>query len=180
MIYSKLRALIVLVALALPASVFAQSTMEYSDASDITMKKDTGYLVSYLGYYGALRNGQRDLQIGFEYRLSPVIESVRPTVGFNFNADGSAYLYGGVYWDIKLGDEPIYFSPNFVAGYYHAGSRGVLGGELQFRTGFEFSYEFEDKTRVGIALNHISNANLYAKNPGSETVLVSVQFPFAY
>lgn len=144
------------------------------------MQQDTGLLVTYAGYYGIARNGVGDWQLGLEYRWQPYENGVRPTIGFNFNADNSAYLYGGVYWDIEVGEiagQPVYFSPNFVAGAYHAGSRGKLGGTVEFRTGFELSYEFEDKSRVGIAFNHISNANIYQHNPGAETLLVSYQIP---
>ncbi|HID90986.1 TPA: hypothetical protein EYP44_03395, partial [Candidatus Bathyarchaeota archaeon] len=36
-----------------------------------------------------------------------------------------------------------------------------LGGALEFRSGIEASYAFENDSRLGVAFNHISNASLY-------------------
>lgn len=141
------------------------------------MQYDNGLLVAYLGFYGVARKFDNEAQVGFEYRLAANDYGVRPTVGLNINGDGAIYLYGGAYWDIAIGESDFTFSPNFVAGYHHKGKRSRLGGQLEFRTGFELSYEFENKNRVGISVNHISNAGFYKSNPGAETILVNFQMP---
>ena len=46
------------------------------------------------------------------------------------------------------------------------------------KTTLEFSYQLENKNRIGISFGHISNANLGNKNPGTEVISISYQKPF--
>ena len=48
---------------------------------------------------------------------------------------------------------------------------------FKFRTTFKFSYELENKNRIGFSFGHISNANLGDKNPGVEIIRISYQIP---
>ena len=70
------------------------------------------------------------------------------------------------------------FTPSFGLGYYNNGSGKNLGNDIQFRTTIEFSFELENKNRLGISFGHISNANLGDKNPGVEILSINYQVPY--
>ena len=53
-----------------------------------------------------------------------------------------------------------------------------IGGNIEFRTTLEFSYQLESKDRIGLSFGHISNANIGDKNPGVEIISLSYQVPF--
>lgn len=119
-------------------------------------------------------------QAGVEYRFADAFKGLRPTVGINATNESDVYAYGGVNWDIRLGDSPFILTPNFMVGAYHHGDGKDLGGALEFRSGLEASYEFEGGSRLGATFNHISNASIYDKNPGSEALLLVYQHPMQW
>ena len=49
---------------------------------------------------------------------------------------------------------------------------------FQFRLALGITYQFEDRSRLGITLGHISNAQIHDDNPGEDEVYVSFALPF--
>lgn len=135
------------------------------------------YVALYGGYYDISKdNGDNAAQFGLEYRFADVWRGVRPSVGANVTTDGSVYGYGGMYWDVPLSDSVV-FSPNFMAGAWGEGDGKDLGHTIEFRSGLELNYQFDGGRRLGVAYNHISNAGIGSKNPGSEALLLVYQLP---
>ncbi len=137
----------------------------------------------HVAVYGGVQDVLDDknyAQFGLEYRFADVFKGLRPTIGINSTEEGDVYGYGGVNWDIHLGDTPFVLTPNFMVGAYHQGGGKDLGGAIEFRSGIEASYEFEAGNRLGVTFNHISNASIYDKNPGAEALLVVYQHPIDY
>lgn len=145
------------------------------DRASAALKQD--YIVPYIGYFDITQDDNAAAQFGGEYRFAPYYYSLRPGIGLNISNDGSVYGYGGVFWDIDLMDGALWITPNFSAGLYHEGDGKDLGGAVEFRSGIEVSYLFANEHRVGIAFNHISNASIYDRNPGAETLLVNYHIP---
>lgn len=138
-------------------------------------KKD--YITGYIGYFDVIGADNSAAQFGVEYRARPLQYGIRPTIGINATNDSSVYAYAGINWDVPVVDNQLYLIPSFVAGAYKNGDGKDLGGALEFRSGIELAYEFPNAHRLGLALNHISNASLYRKNPGSETAMVTYSVP---
>lgn len=138
-------------------------------------KKD--YITGYIGYFDVIGADNSAAQFGVEYRARPLQYGIRPTIGINATNDSSVYAYAGINWDVPVIDNQLYLIPSFVAGAYKNGDGKDLGGALEFRSGIEMAYEFPNAHRLGLALNHISNASLYRKNPGSETAMVTYSIP---
>jgi hypothetical protein len=67
--------------------------------------------------------------------------------------------------------------PVAAAGYFHRGAGKDLGSHLEFKTGLELAYRFDDMSRIGIAFDHISNAGLTKRNPGTESLLLTYSIP---
>jgi hypothetical protein len=140
-----------------------------------SLKQD--YVVPYIGYFDITQDDNSAAQFGVEYRFAPYYYTLRPAVGLNVSTDGSVYGYGGVFWDIDVMDGSIWLTPNFAAGLYHSGDGKSLGGAVEFRSGIELSYMLENQHRIGLAFNHISNASIYDRNPGAETLLLNYHLP---
>lgn len=157
--------------------VMAKSVSTMAPASSNSVDSQ-GYFVPYVGYYSILRN-EGSTQFGVEYRAPVWDFGVRPTIGVNVNTDGDAYGYAGINWDVALVKNQVYLIPNFMVGAYHNGSGHDLGGAIEFRSGIELAYQFQNTSRLGIAFNHISNASIYDHNPGAETLLVNYAIPMS-
>jgi len=111
-----------------------------------------------------------------EYRFGDVWWVIAPFVGVSATSDGAFYGYGGFGFDINFTPN-IVLTPNGAAGYFERGSGTNLGSWWEFRTGAELAYRFADQSRLGIAVNHTSNAGLTKRNPGEQSIVLMYSIP---
>jgi opacity protein-like surface antigen len=137
------------------------------------------YMTGSLGYNNILEQGddKKSAQFGAEYRFREWDLGVRPTLGVTVDSRWASYVFGGINWEIPIISDSLYIIPNFMAGIYSRGHGHNQGGAINFRSGLELDYQLPNTHRVGISFNHMSNANIYDRNPGSETLLVNYSIP---
>ena len=111
-----------------------------------------------------------------EYRFGDVLSIISPFVGASVTTDGATYVYGGFGFDINLSPNWV-LNPNFAAGYFGPGSGTKLGSSVEFRSGLEVDYRFWDQSRLGLAIQHMSNAGISQRNPGEESVTLIYAIP---
>ena len=71
----------------------------------------------------------------------------------------------------------LVLTPNAAAGYFYRGSGTNLGSWFEFRTGAELAWRFADRSRIGVAVHHTSNAGLTQRNPGAQSVVLMYSVP---
>lgn len=113
---------------------------------------------------------------GIEYRSDYKDLFLTPMAGGFVSAEGAFYGYGGVFVDIFLGRRLV-LRPNFSVGAFSDGDGKDLGGWLEFRSGIELAWRFDDRSRLGIEFSHLSNAGIYDSNPGTENLTINYSVP---
>ena len=88
------------------------------------------------------------------------------------------YGYGGFRFDAKIGRHLV-ITPEAAVGYWDRGGGKDLGGHVEFKTGGEIAYRFDDDSRLGFLFDHISNAGIYTKNPGVESAMLMYSIPLS-
>jgi hypothetical protein len=137
---------------------------------------DPPFLSVAAGVFDALHNNTAG-EFRAEYRFADKLLIFKPFVGAFGTTDKSFYGYGGFRVDIYFGSR-IVLMPNAAVGYFARGSGKNLGGPLEFRTGAELAWRFDDRSRLGLSFNHISNAGIYKTNPGEEELAIVYSIPF--
>ena len=112
-----------------------------------------------------------------EYRSNMELSVFRPFTGFMTTNDRSMYGYGGVLVDVFFSPR-IVLQPSLAVGAYAKGSGKDLGHWIQFRTQLELAWRFDDRSRAGLSLSHMSNAHLSSNNQGTEAVMLNYAVPF--
>lgn len=111
-----------------------------------------------------------------EFRYGNKLWVVGPGVGMLANLQGGAMAYVGLYANFKY--DRIVVTPLAGPGAYRRGGSEDLGGVFQFHLSLTVAYEFDDSSRLGLQLGHISNANLHDHNPSENDLLLSYAIPF--
>ncbi|HTT79956.1 MAG TPA: acyloxyacyl hydrolase [Stellaceae bacterium] len=111
-----------------------------------------------------------------EYHFGDVLWAISPFIGVSGTSDGGFYGYGGFGIDIDFGPN-IVLTPTAAAGYFARGSGTNLGSWWEFRTGAELAWRLPNQSRIGIAVNHTSNAGLTRLNPGEQSVVLTYSLP---
>ncbi len=162
----RLRAALGALALALAAGGFA-SAPGHADEPD--------FIVLGAGVFD-INDDQTAAELRLEYRSDLKLLFLTPLLGVMINSDAGAYIYGGFGLDLFFGRRLV-FTPNAAVGAYENGSGKDLGHVIEFRTGAELAYRFDDYSRLGLAFNHISNASIDDNNPGTESLVVTYAMP---
>ncbi len=153
------------------AVAFALAVM----ASGPAAAQEGEFLALGLGGFGIAKDGTAT-EGRVEYRLEEIGYNIGPMLGVMFTSDASIYVYGGLFLDLEFGNWVV--MPNLAAGAYFGGNGKDLGHVIEFRSGVEFAYRFSNRSRLGIAFSHISNANIGDSNPGAESLVLTYAIPF--
>ena len=128
------------------------------------------------GATGVIADRKQGAAFNIEYRSDYELWKIRPFVGGFATSDASVYGYFGFLLDIYFGNRWV-LTPNTAVGAYTDGDGEDLGHVIEFRSGFELAYRFDDRSRLGVAVHHLSNASIGDENPGTETALIYYSIP---
>lgn len=120
---------------------------------------------------GAVTTGEGRI----EFRYGEKLFYIGPAAGVLVNGKGGVYGYGGFYGDIAF--DRFVVTPLAGVGAYRRGDGPDLGGKLEFRLSINAAYEFDDKSRLGLQIAHLSNGGIYHRNPDDNEALVTYGIP---
>jgi lipid A 3-O-deacylase len=121
---------------------------------------------------------KRSAMVQLEYKWRPVVAKLRPFVGLMATDKESLYAYGGIGYDIFIGNN-FALTPSFAPGLYYRGKGKNLGYPLEFRSSIEAAAVFGGQHRIGAQFYHVSNASLGKKNPGAEALVFFLAIPLS-
>lgn len=141
----------------------------------LAAEDDPDFVLGRAGFYD-INDNEEALEFGGEYRWGKKFWIFKPFAGATVTTDRALYGYGGVLVDIYFGRRLV-LTPNFAAGLYSDGDGKDLGSTIEFRSGLEAAYRFDDRSRLGVGIYHISNAGIDKNNPGTEIFSIFYAFP---
>jgi hypothetical protein len=97
--------------------------------------------------------------------------------GMSYSSFGDLWAGIGHSYTINVENTGLYAELHAMTGLYERGSGPDLGGPIEFRSGVEFGYEWSSGWRAGLSFDHRSNADLFASNPGIETIQFRISSP---
>jgi hypothetical protein len=111
-----------------------------------------------------------------EYQSGFRLYGIGYVVGLLANTDGGVDGYGGLYADIALTPRWILTPEAAVSGYSQGGSKN-MGSTFLFRLALGLAYQMDDGGRFGLKIGHLSNGDIYPRNPGENELLVTYSLP---
>lgn len=137
---------------------------------------DPAFWSASVGYYD-INDNMDAAEARIDYRAATkYLRVFKPWGGLMGTSDGAAHLYGGFLVDVYFGNRLV-LTPYSAAGLYYDGNGKDLGHPIQFRSGLELAYRFDNRARLGLGIAHISNASLGDSNPGTEIVSLTYSLP---
>ena len=136
---------------------------------------DPSYIAVGAGVYDVLHDFKA-AQGRLEFRFGDRLLYLKPMVGVLFTSKGTVMGYGGFRLDLYFGPHFV-ITPNAAVGGFYRGNGKQLGSTIEFKTGGEFAWRFDDHSRRGLAFDHISNAGIGRHNPGTESLMLFWSFP---
>lgn len=133
-------------------------------------------LMTSAGWVDVSRRRHSALELDLGYRRRSGLWAFRPAVGLMITTKQAVYGWAGIAYDLRIAR--LTLTPSIAPGLYRRG-RGVdLGYPLEFRSQFEAGYSISGRSRIAVALSHMSNAGLGRTNPGVETLTLDFALAF--
>ena len=137
---------------------------------------DPAFITLGIGGFDVTQEDDTAVDFRVEYRHGKKLWIFKPWAGIEATSDGAVYGVAGILVDVFFGRRVV-ITPSFGAGAYHDGDGKDLGSVIEFRSQIELAYRFNDRSRLGVALSHISNASIGDDNPGTEIVNIYYSIP---
>ena len=138
---------------------------------------DPDFLSAGVGYFDWNRQKEPAAELRVEYRSDRKVWIFKPLAGLMATSDTAVYAYAGIGVDVFFGRRVV-VTPSFAPGLYFKNGGYDLGHVVEFKSQLEVAYRFDDRSRLGLAISHISNASLGDANPGTESAIVYYSIPF--
>lgn len=133
--------------------------------------EDTEVAVS-VGWYEPDRP-EEALEAAVDVHFGPeLLWGIRPQAGLLATSDGSVYGFGGFRLRLPIESQRWRIDISSAAGVFEEGDGKDLGGVVEFRSGLDVIRQFDNGHSLGVGIYHISNAGIYDKNPGSNTLVL--------
>ena len=155
------------------AGLFAAGAVAPACAQD----EEPDFLTFQVGAFDLIQDEDLAASMALEYRSNLEVLFLKPFGGLMLTTDGTAHGYAGVMLDIFFGRRVV-LTFGFAPGIYIQGGGKDLGSFLEFRSSGELAFRFDDRSRLGLMVNYISNASIGSRNPGTEVLMLSYSVPF--
>jgi lipid A 3-O-deacylase len=139
---------------------------------------DPDFLSFSAGSYDWNRQKEQGAEFRLEYRSDTKLWMFKPFAALAATSTGQGFLGAGVLIDVFLGRRFV-VTPSFAPHFYTGGNSKLdLDYPVEFRSQLEVAYRFDDRSRLGLAVSHYSNASLGDTNPGTESAMLVYSVPF--
>ena len=139
---------------------------------------DPDFLSLSVGSYDWNRQKDQGVEFRAEYRSDVKLGPFKPFAAVAGTSTGQYFAGGGVLIDVFFGRRFV-LTPSFAPHVYTGGNSKLdLDYPLEFRSQLEAAYRFDDRSRLGLAVSHYSNASLGDTNPGTESAMLYYSVPF--
>ncbi|MCF3628123.1 acyloxyacyl hydrolase [Thalassospiraceae bacterium LMO-SO8] len=156
--------------LLIPALLAAVTVMPSGTAR---AEDDPDFLTLAVGKFDIFRNREEDAEIRLDYRFGKKLWIFKPFLTGAYVTNNSSFIGAGLLVDIYLGRRFV-LTPQFSPTFWRGKTSNLdLGHALEFRSRLELAYRFDDRSRIGISIDHSSNAGLGDGNPGVESVMLN-------
>jgi lipid A 3-O-deacylase len=138
---------------------------------------DPAFISAGAGWFDFNRKKDDGAEFRLDYRHDKKFWVFKPFATVAAASNGMTFLGAGVLIDVYFGRRWV-LTPSFAPTWWRGKTDDLdLGHALEFRSQLELAYRFDNRSRLGIAISHSSNASLGDSNPGTETLLVNYSIP---
>ena len=138
---------------------------------------DPDFLTIAGGWFDFNRQKDQGGEFRVDYRSNYKLGHFKPFLTFAKVTNGMTFIGGGILLDVFLGNRFV-LTPSIAPTYWRGKTNDLdLGHGFELRSQIELAYRFNDRSRLGLAISHTSNASLGDTNPGTESFQVNYSHP---
>lgn len=140
---------------------------------------DPSFLTFGVGKFDIIHDRETDAELRLDYRFGNKFWIFKPFLTGAYVTNGMSFLGAGVLVDVYLGNRWV-ITPQFSPTWWRGKTDELdLGYGLEFRSRIELAYRFDNRARLGLSIDHSSNAGFGDRNPGTESLMINYSLPMS-
>jgi hypothetical protein len=145
----------------------------------VDVQPNTSFFGLSVGMYDPITHGGKSTAFNGEWqpgvRLAGVLQ---PLFGAMATTKGAMLGYAGIGVPVNI-TEHVFLMPSLAVGAYKDGGDYNLGRTIVERAGAELAYQFDDKSRLGLNFDVLTNSESLHAIDRTEMVLLTYTMPFS-
>ena len=143
----------------------------------VDVQPDTAFFGLSVGLYNSLTHSHTSTAFNAEWQPAlKIVGRLQPLFGAMATTKGAMLGYAGIGVPFNL-TEHVFLMPSLSIGAYKSGEDYDLHRHIVGRPGVELAYQFDDKSRLGLNFDVLSNARSLQARDRSEMVALTYTMP---
>jgi len=143
----------------------------------VEVQPGTSFFGLSVGMFDPITHGNKSTAFNAEWQPGlKIMGNLQPLFGAMATTKGALLGYGGVGVPYNITDH-VFLMPSIALGYYRNGSDYDLGRKIVGRVGSELAYQFDDKSRLGLNFDVLTNGSSLQGRDRTEMVLLTYTLP---
>ncbi len=145
----------------------------------VDVQPNTSFFGLSVGEYDPFSRTGRSTAFNAEWQPGlKIVGTLQPLFGAMVTTKGSMLGYGGLGVPFNITDH-VFLMPSVAVAAYKGGSDLDLGRNIVERIGTELAYQFDDKSRLGLNFDVLTNNMSLQHNERTEMVALTYTMPFS-
>jgi len=143
----------------------------------VDVQPDTSFFGLSVGMYDPFTHSSKSTAFNAEWQPGvKILGTLQPLFGAMATTKNALLGYAGVGVPFNIVDH-VFLMPSVAVGYYKPGDDYDLGRKVVGRIGTELAYQFDDKSRIGLNIDALTNATSLQGRDRTEMVLLTYTLP---
>jgi hypothetical protein len=143
----------------------------------VDVQPDTSFFGLSVGMYDPITHGGKSTAFNVEWQPGvKIMGTLQPLFGAMATTRNAMLGYAGVGVPFNITDH-VFLMPSIAIGGYKPGDDYDLGRKIVERVGTELAYQFDDKSRLGVNFDVLTNGTSIQARDRTEMVLLTYTMP---
>ena len=144
----------------------------------VDVQPNTSFFGLSVGVYDPTAHGTKSTAFNVEWQPGvKIVGYLQPLFGAMATTKGALLGYAGIGVPFNITDH-VFVMPSVAIGAYKNGGDYDLGRSIVERVGTELAYQFDDKSRLGLNFDALTNGTSLQRGDRAEMVSLTYTMPF--
>jgi lipid A 3-O-deacylase len=164
---------------AAPAAAPAPLPPPVPETRTVDVQPDTSFFGLSVGMYDPIDQGSKSTAFNVEWQPGlKILGTLQPLFGAMATARGAMMGYAGLGVPFNITSH-VFLMPSLSIGAYNPGNDYDLKRHIVERPGVELAYQFDDKSRLGVSFDVVTNGESFQGRDRSELLALTYTMPLS-
>jgi len=162
-----------------PAATATPLSAPVPESRTVDVQPDTSFFGLSVGMYDPINQGSKSTAFNIEWQPGlKIVGTLQPLFGAMATTRGAMMGYAGLGVPFNITSH-VFLMPSLSLGAYNPGNDFDLKRHIVERPGVELAYQFDDKSRLGVSFDIVTNGESFQGRDRAEMLALTYTMPLS-